>query len=167
MKWLARVAIALALVVALGVGVLHLFGEGIWDAVAQRPPVMPLAALGGNSAPNEFVVCPAGMCGGRPDLVSPIYEMTPDALRDVVQRRLLDQGLTAFAPGGRTLIYTTHSPVLRFPDDTVIRIVPVDEGSALAIRAKARIGVEDFGVNEARVRKWLGLLVDLERKRAT
>lgn len=45
-----------------------------------------------------------------------------------------------------------------FKDDVVIRIVPTDNGSAVDVRSKSRVGRSDVGVNAKRIRAYLAAL---------
>ena len=164
MKWLIRIVAALAALALVTVLAFQLFGEDIWRSVAPIPPVVPFAELKAPEAPNEFLVCPEEGCGRAPDLVSPVYAVPPDALLDAMASRLIRQAGVPLRLDDGTLLYTTHSPTFRFPDDVAVGAFPAEGGgSRIAIHAKARIGVDDMGANERRTREWLALLSDLER----
>lgn len=168
MTWLLRVAGALVLLAAVTVGVVHLFGEDIWQGVADTPAAVPFERLTPATASNEFLVCPENVCGREPDLVSPVYGVTPDRLLETLRTRLISRAGIPLTLDDGMLVYTTHSPVLRFPDDVSVRAFPAEDGGArIAIRGKARIGVDDFGANETRAREWLALIEDLERRPAS
>ncbi|HEX3862057.1 MAG TPA: DUF1499 domain-containing protein [Stellaceae bacterium] len=47
-----------------------------------------------------------------------------------------------------------------FTDDIVVRITPTDSGSRIDMRSESRYGRGDFGVNAARIRKYLAALQD-------
>ena len=164
MTWL-RILGTLAALAALATATLHLAGERIWPMVAAEAPIVPFEHLTGRSAANEFLACPRGFCGREPDLASPSYAVPPEELRALLLARLAERGIVAGATSeDGTLRFTTHSPTLRFPDHTDLRVLPDGRGgSTLAIRAKALVGEADFGVNEKRVRDWLALLADQER----
>jgi uncharacterized protein (DUF1499 family) len=48
---------------------------------------------------------------------------------------------------------------LGFPDTIVVRFLDLPDGrSTLAIYSRSRFGESDFGVNHARLERWLGKL---------
>ena len=168
MKWLIRIVAALAVLALVTVLVFQLFGEEIWRSVAPVPAVVPFAELTPPDTPNEFLVCPEQGCGRTPDLVSPVYAVSPEELLDAVADRLRRQAGIPLRLDDGTLLYTTHSPTFRFPDDVAVGAFPAEGGgSRIAVHAKARIGVDDTGANERRTREWLALLTDLERQPAS
>lgn len=164
MKWLLYILgalIALALVVT---ATFYIAGQDIWRSFADPPRFDEFADVPRPSAANEFLACPPGLCRD-PDLVTPVYAVSPAELRAALTDRLRrTAGVPlSLSPSDNDLRYTTYTPIMNFPDDTDIRIGPgPNGGSTIAIRARARIGEEDFGANETRVREWLSLLADLE-----
>ena len=65
--------------------------------------------------------------------------------------------LAGSAEEGR-ITYVSRSRVWGFPDYTTVGTVPDGEGVWLVIYARARFGREDFGVNAARVGRWLSAI---------
>ncbi len=65
-------------------------------------------------------------------------------------------------PGLELITYQTRSLVFGFPDYTNVSIIAPgtvgNPGSLLMIRGQARFGLEDLGVNEARIKDWLDQL---------
>jgi len=112
-------------------------------------------------SPNDFLACPADYCreAGSYQL-SPRFEVPVAALR----ARL--DGLLAQAPRVTVVHDTpTHvvveqkSAVFRFVDVIDIRLIEIDPAtSTLAIYSRSNTGYYDFGVNESRVKDWLGAL---------
>jgi uncharacterized protein (DUF1499 family) len=48
---------------------------------------------------------------------------------------------------------------MRYPDTIDVEILPADEGrSTLAVYSRSLVGRKDFGVNHARLRRWLAAL---------
>jgi len=47
---------------------------------------------------------------------------------------------------------------LGFTDDVVVRVAPAAAGSRIDVRSSSRVGTGDFGVNAARVRRYLAAL---------
>jgi uncharacterized protein (DUF1499 family) len=50
---------------------------------------------------------------------------------------------------------TATTPLLRFKDDVVIRIVAAGSGSRLDIRSMSRLGRSDLGTNARRIRAFI------------
>jgi len=52
-----------------------------------------------------------------------------------------------------------HTRLMRFPDTIDLEVFPAGEGqSTLAIYSRSLIGRKDFGVNRARITRWLAAL---------
>ena len=50
------------------------------------------------------------------------------------------------------------SRLMRFPDTIDIEVFPAGNGATLAIYSRSLLGRRDFGVNRARVARWLAAL---------
>ncbi len=61
----------------------------------------------------------------------------------------------AGSPQSGRITWITRSAMLGFPDYTTAEASPVLGGTRLDIFARQRFGSQDWGVNAARVRKWL------------
>jgi len=65
-------------------------------------------------------------------------------------------------PGMDVITYETRSAVMGFPDYTNVSIISPDtvenDAPLIAIRGKARFGLDDLGVNEQRIRGWIDAL---------
>ena len=165
MKRLAIIVGALACLALLAVGTFWLFGERLWPMMGGERQPVAMTEVDPATRQNDFLVCPPEACGGREDMVAPFYSRSPKALEQVLLSRLADRNVVARSRGeDGTLHFTTHSPVLRFPDHTDWRVLPVGEdGSTVMVYARAAVGVSDFGANEKRVREWLALLEEFEK----
>lgn len=64
----------------------------------------------------------------------------------------------AGSPEEGRITWITRSALWGFPDFTTAAALPVGQGSALVIFARARFGASDLGVNAARVQDWLARL---------
>jgi len=52
--------------------------------------------------------------------------------------------------------YIQRSALMQFPDSITVRFISLGKNqSTLAIYSRSHYGYSDFGVNEARIRKWL------------
>jgi len=115
--------------------------------------------------PNQFLVCPAGYCLAKPQLVSPVFAISGAILQQRWMR--LMQAQPGMQPGAvdeqsMQYDYVQRSALMRFPDSITVRFIPLGtDSSTLAIYSRSNYGYSDFGVNEARIRTWLAAL---ERK---
>ena len=122
-------------------------------------PVIDFATLKLTDRPNQYLVCPAGMCGGQAHRQSPVYVMTTAALR----KRLLDMvrgeprtEVKRQSDDGRQVNLVQRSRLIAYPDIITIRFITQDDGlSSLAIYSRSVYGRSDFGVNKARIEGWL------------
>jgi uncharacterized protein (DUF1499 family) len=64
----------------------------------------------------------------------------------------------AGSPEEGRITYVSRSRGWGFPDYTTVGTVPDGEGVWLNIYARARFGRDDFGVNAARVERWLSAI---------
>jgi uncharacterized protein (DUF1499 family) len=113
--------------------------------------------------PNQFLVLPAGyQAKAKAHLVSPMYAKTPDQVLDALKRVALAEPRTALLAedrGRRQLAFVQKSKTFRFPDFVTAEAVPLAGGqTALAIYGRAKYGIRDFGVNRARIERWLAAL---------
>lgn len=95
--------------------------------------------------------------------VVPIYaELSPEDALSVAERAARTLGwqiAEVRQPGGRTgrgqIDAVDHTLLLRFPDDIVIRVTPRAEGAKIDVRSVSRYGMHDFGVNAARIARFI------------
>jgi uncharacterized protein (DUF1499 family) len=111
---------------------------------------------------NLFIAAPGDTGSGPPDLLLAPYACPPArlyaALRDVAlaEPRTV---LQSEAPEEFHMSFVQRTKFWRFPDDVVAQIEATEDGgAALTLSSKARYGVEDFGVNKRRVKRWLAAL---------
>lgn len=100
---------------------------------------------------NDYLVAPEGG-----DMVSPVYDKTPEALMTAFQKMALAQPNTTLLgerDGFATFVQRTR--LMSFPDYITVRAVPAEGGSQLYVYSRSRYGRSDFGVNKARVSAWL------------
>lgn len=108
-----------------------------------------------------FLACPAGYCSIADAVISPVFDMPWDRLRDYWiemvsgERRVVRAA--DFAP--RRYVYIQHSPLFRFPDIVTVEFVPLGpDRSSIALYSRSRYGEYDFAKNRKRVERWLVLL---------
>lgn len=141
--------------------------DALWEAVSgpADEEVFAFETAIRRERPNDALACPAGHCAGaKVDLVAPVFAVPAERLRAIVAE-------IATAESGTALIHTeadahdrylVRTRVLRFPDLVDVRIIPIDENqSTVALYSRSRIGYWDFGVNRARLERWLGRMREL------
>jgi uncharacterized protein (DUF1499 family) len=160
-----------ALLLFVGIGfALHVYGRpfGFWGGVARASGsgadwgAVDFATLQRRATPNDFLICPENFCPrAKSDAPPPVFDVSADDLLN---------HLTALALAGpRTEeLYTTaalrrrfvqRSFVMRFPDIIDASAIAIDDAhSTLAIYSRSVVGRGDFGVNRARVERWLAAL---------
>lgn len=113
--------------------------------------------------PNQFLVLPAGYkARAKPHAESPAFTRTPDQVLDALKRVALAEPRTTLLAEDRArrrLSFVQRSKTFRFPDFIDAEAVPLADGrTGLAIYSRAKLGIRDFGVNRARVERWLAAL---------
>jgi uncharacterized protein (DUF1499 family) len=167
---LAVIIIALLLLV---VGIYLLLEKpapyGAWYGLARltgsRPDIdrVNWATLTRHKTPNDALACPATLCpNAQPDFEPGIYPIEPVALLTLLKeigRAEPDTGELSCEPDcDRIARFLQRTRVLRFPDTIDIEVFPAPGGSTLAIYSRSLIGRRDFGVNRARITRWLAAL---------
>jgi uncharacterized protein (DUF1499 family) len=109
--------------------------------------------------PNQFLMAPPGMCqNAEAHMESTIYQVPVQTLHDAFMAMTRRQPRTSVVEqraDGERLVQ--RSRVFRFPDVIDVKFFHIDDSqSTLAVYSRAKRGVRDFGVNEARVRSWVG-----------
>ena len=112
--------------------------------------------------PNQFLVCPPGMCNAVPHANSPMFDISVDQLRqrwrEVVAARPRVELLVADQER-QQFDYVQRSARFRFPDIVTVRFISVSPSqSTLAIYSRSVYGKSDFGVNRQRIEAWLEIL---------
>jgi uncharacterized protein (DUF1499 family) len=114
------------------------------------------------SRPNQYLVLPRGYeAQAQAHRTSPVYPLPPDRLLDAVARVALAEPRTKLVREDRALRqldFIQRSRLFRFPDTITVEAVAAPGGSALAIYSRATYGIRDFGVNRARIERWLAAL---------
>jgi len=108
--------------------------------------------------PNQFLVCPLGICHGEEKGVSPEFYLSVETLaarwRAMVST---EQRVEILDDQGLKITYVQRSARFRFPDIITVQFFPLSPSrSTLAVYSRAVYGRYDFGVNRERVKKWLG-----------
>lgn len=110
--------------------------------------------------PNQCLALPEGLLSASvPDLIVPAFEMRPAALRDAFQTAIADEArleLARTSDDGLQIELVRGSRWFDFRDRISVAFVALDpQCSAPALWSRSELGYYDFGVNRARVRRWL------------
>lgn len=113
--------------------------------------------------PNKFLVLPPGFIGkAKPHATSPIFAAAPEQVLAAQKRIALADPRTTLVDedcAARQVTFVQRSRTFRFPDTVTVEATPLGPGlTALAIYSRAKYGIRDFGVNRARVERWLAAL---------
>jgi uncharacterized protein (DUF1499 family) len=130
------------------------------------PPILDevdFATLTRRSSPNDALICPPDLClKARIDIVPPVYPVSAQRLRAIVaevaegEPRTLPASGNALSDDSDQDRYGARSRIFHFPDTIDVKIIPRGEASAtLALYSRSQIGYWDFGVNRARLERWL------------
>ena len=135
----------------------------IWlSGCAEAPTAMDLRTFDKPEATNHFLVCDPVLCRSVPDLPAPRFVQSPERLGAALREVLRDESRLTLTAGDNLSgqwIYVQRSAVFRFPDAIWVQVIPLpDGGSTLALYSRSRYGRYDFGVNEARLRRWLSAI---------
>jgi len=121
------------------------------------------ATLTRHTTPNDALICPARHCPrATPDREPPVYRLEPSALlarlKEVVRADANTAELYCGTNCGERARFIQYTRLMRYPDTIDIEVFPVTGGSSLAIYSRSLIGRGDFGVNRARIERWLAAL---------
>ncbi len=154
----------IALIVLLALLVIVMGREKFLQAVFGTYEVKPVAFASLELTPksNQFLVCPPGFCAAKPHMLSPTFAGPADALRRRWMKMLAAQPRIESGAADEVAMqydYIQRSGLMSFPDSITVRFIPLTpDSSTLAIYSRSHYGRSDFGVNETRVRTWLGAL---------
>jgi uncharacterized protein (DUF1499 family) len=147
-------------------------GYGIYYGIAKlsgaRLDVGPVnfAELTRRATPNDALVCPPGRCPhAETDWEANTYDIPPSALikhlTTIVEAEPNVGPLFCFECDTRAR-FIQYSRIMHFPDTIDVEAFPVGEGqSTIAIYSRSLLGRGDFGVNHARVARWMAALAQL------
>jgi len=139
---------------------------GLAKLTSSRLDIGPVnwATLTRHMTPNDALVCPAGRCpDAKPDWDAKIYPMPPGELLALLKKiALAEPGTSELScePNcDRVARILQHTRLMRFPDTIDLEVFAAGEGqSTLALYSRSLLGRKDFGVNAARVERWLAAL---------
>lgn len=155
------------LVVVIGIAIA--FAALIWEGTTLESvlyvgevPVIDFATLQRDSVPNQYLLCPKGMCQAETDGEAPVFDLPNERLQVAWEEMLAEQPRLQLLRRDVTNIqidYVQRTRFLRFPDLITVRFVPIDDGhSTVAMYSRSVWGKGDMGVNRTRVEEWLARL---------
>ncbi len=143
--------------------------DRVWPAIVGPADMGPVnfQSLKKSSSPNQYLACPSGLCqSGEVDLTAPSYALSTKELRTLLLQAIEQEEHIERVDGDLyplKLRFIQRSSFFRFPDTARIEFFTnPDATSTLAIFSSSQIGEDDFGVNEARVKRWLDYLQPFE-----
>lgn len=112
------------------------------------------------ATPNDALACPPGLCHARADVGPPVFAIGAAALKVAMARVIASEpDVTMVEDGPLGERYIQRTKWMRFPDTIVVRYIPLDDQqSTIALYSRSQLGSGDFGVNKARIRRWLDKL---------
>lgn len=167
------IALAAALLAAGTIGYLLLEkrpGYGAYYGIAKLTGArldfgpVDFKTLQRRTSPNDALVCAASHCPNAKSDWSPrTYAMPPEKLLARLTAIVLAEPRTRALPCGadcdHVARFVQYSRIMRYPDTIDLEVFPAGEGqSNLAIYSRSLVGYSDFGVNRARVERWLAAL---------
>ncbi|MEA2739949.1 MAG: hypothetical protein QOH05_3256 [Acetobacteraceae bacterium] len=125
------------------------------------PSLMEITHIVRPATPNTALAGPAGSTPA-PDVVTPPYKLSADALFALIQQVANSQPRTyqaALFPGQLQAHYVARSALLNFPDLIMVQVrKDSPDRSELIVYSRSVYGRSDFGVNRKRVETWLAAL---------
>ena len=137
---------------------------GLAKLTGARLDIAPVdwAKLMRHATPNDALVCPMGHCpNAKADNEPKVYAIPPAELLARLRKIALAEPDTRELPGAPSngTRFLQHTRLMRFPDTIDVQVLPAGEnGSTFAIYSRSLIGRKDFGVNRARIKRWLAAL---------
>lgn len=120
-------------------------------------------------ARDQYLAAPPELSAAVPSRESEWFDATPQDVMiafDAVVMKAPRTKLAAGSPSGMWATYVQRSRLMRFPDYISVAAVGRPEGGAtVAVFSQSVYGKGDFGVNKARVDRWLSQLRETMEKR--
>ena len=143
------------------------FGQWQTIGLATGTPddsrTVDFANLVRRSSPNDALICPADVCPkAQADFDPPVFTVPADRLRERLHAAARGEARTSeLGLGGPVdrLRFVQRSLLLGFPDVIDVLIVTRGSGaSTVALYSRSLVGRRDFGVNRARIERWLAAI---------
>ncbi len=152
----------LALVILLPLALVYLPGhKARLEAIFKVPQAQPIefATLRKITKPNQFLVCPNGVCTETPDLVAKDYPVDAATLAAAWHKMAMakpDMAELGRDDSARKVDYVQRTARMRYPDLITVQFYErSNAASTLAIYSRSVYGHSDRGVNKARITAWL------------
>ena len=161
--WSSVLAVAVAAAIAILAAFFIVGPEQIWTLFgpADLGPVT-FETLKRRSSPNDSLACPPGICTAKSDVAPPVFAVSAPELERAFAKVIASEPLVeevASDDGGLTQRYVQRTKIMRFPDTIVVRFIDLGDGrSTIALYSRSQLGESDFGVNRARIERWLDKL---------
>jgi hypothetical protein len=134
------------------------------ESLFRLPPVeaIDFTRLKKTTKPNQYLVCPTGLCAETPDLVARVYPVTASKLATTWQSIVLVEANVTERTRDQAMLkmdYVQRTAKIRYPDLITVQFLDRPDGqSTLAIYSRSVYGHSDMGVNKARITSWLAKL---------
>lgn len=123
---------------------------------------MDLRDIVRSASPNDALACPPGICRAQADFETPVFAVGQTRLTDIARATFKNQPRTELVGGDPALdqlVFVQRSRLFGFPDTIRVQGATVGARASVIIYSRSNYGYWDFGVNRARVRDWLDMLV--------
>ncbi len=134
--------------------------ERIWSLFgpADLGPVT-FETLKRRASPNDSLACPESLCTAKSDMTPPVFAVSaPDLQKAFAKVVAAEPSVEQVGSddAGFTQRYVQRTKIMRFPDTIVVRFIDLGEGrSTIALYSRSKLGESDFGVNRARIERWI------------
>lgn len=158
--WSAILAVLAALFLALLAAFFIAGPERIW-ALFGPPDLGPVnfETLKRRTSPNDALACPPSLCAAKSDLAPPVFAVSAPELIKAFAKVIASELLVtqeASDESGFSARYVQRTKIMRFLDTVNVRFIDLGDGrSTIALYSRSQLGEGDFGVNRARIERWL------------
>jgi hypothetical protein len=133
-----------------------------------EPRVEDLRTVKRPDSPNNYLICPKGLCIGAVDEEGPVTDLPPEKVLVAALKVAAaepDTSPAEVSAGMAQIVFVQRTPYLRFPDIVRIQaIVSASGKTGVALYSRSAFGYYDFGVNKARARRWMAAIrAEIER----
>lgn len=136
-------------------------GAGGDTPTVPSSPADP-ATVSRTGRPNDYLVCPPGVCAALPDRASRTYRVPAERLAEAWTAVVAAAPRTrpvAADPAAGLYAFEQRSALFGFRDTILVRFIPLAaDRSTLAVYSRSEVGYWDLGVNRRRVEAWLAAL---------
>ena len=162
MRWVRRLGLSALLAAAIAAALTSEGGTLKSILKVGELPRIDFATLERTSKPNQYVVCPPGLCNTKVDTESPAFDVPIDSLRAAWHQVAIAEPrveLLGEDSERQVFDYVQRSRLVRYPDIITVQFLAAgDGGSTLAIYSRSIYGRSDFSVNRNRITDWLAKL---------